>query len=136
MRGFESSVGLSQSRFQGPGKDDFKQQALKKGLLNEVKEALAAERLQCKPIHGHDIPLIQLQSKTREKVGLGGAEIVEVENLDNVATYIENEDMQNNKLKDEASILDMLLPTQLKAPTMTFIETEEISDDVFSSKST
>ena len=102
--------------------------------MNGVKEALAAERLQCKPIQGHDIPLIQLQTNTREKVGLGGAEIIEVEQLDNIKTYIENENIQNNKLKEEASVLDMLLPTQLKAPTMQFLETEELDLNTYQEK--
>ena len=95
----------------GPGKDDFKTQALKKGLLTDAKEALVAERLQCKPIQGHDLPLSSLQSAVREQVGLGGAELIEVENLESIAAEKYAEASNSNKLKDEASVLEMLLPT-------------------------
>ena len=44
-------------------------------------------------------------------MGLGGAEIVEVENLDNFQTLVENNDIESNKLKDQRSVLNMLLPT-------------------------
>ena len=44
-------------------KDDFKTTALKKGLLNDTKGALAAEKLHCRPIQGHDLPLSALTMK-------------------------------------------------------------------------
>ena len=42
-------------------KTDFKSQAIKNSLIDNVKLALVAERLDCKPIHGHDIPLSLLK---------------------------------------------------------------------------
>ena len=71
-----------------PLKEDFKTTALKRGLLDDAKGALVAERLQCKPIQGHDLPLSQLglrqSAASAAKVGMGGALLVEVENMDKV----------------------------------------------------
>ena len=50
-------------------------------MLDDVKEALAAEKLDCRPIKGHDYPLGQPVNHS-SKVGLGGAQIVEVMNMD------------------------------------------------------
>ena len=49
-------------------------------MLDDVKEALAAEKLDSKPIRGHDYPLGK--QPDRGQVGLGGAQIVEVLNMD------------------------------------------------------
>lgn len=54
---------------------DKKTQALHADLLDNVKVALAAERLDCKPVRGVDLPL--------QSMGVGG-ELMEVENLDRV----------------------------------------------------
>ena len=35
----------------------LKRQDLEQGLMDDVKEALAAEKLDCKPIKGHDFPM-------------------------------------------------------------------------------
>ena len=54
-------------------------------MLDDVKEALAAEKLDCKPIKGHDYPLGALNNRggmEQKRVGLGGAQIVEVMNMD------------------------------------------------------
>ena len=81
----DSSLGMSMG---GPTRDDFKTTALKKGLLNDAKGALVAEKLQCRPIQGHDLPLSSLNMKqvtsSTQKLGMGGAQLVEVENLDKV----------------------------------------------------
>ena len=44
-------------------------------MLDDVKEALAAEKLDCKPIKGHDFPLSSLNrgGVEQKRVGLGGA---------------------------------------------------------------
>lgn len=41
--------------------DDFKTKAIKKGLMEDVKMTMLANKLQCKPIEGHDIPMQELQ---------------------------------------------------------------------------
>ena len=56
-------------------------------MLDDVKEALAAEKLDCRPIKGHDIPISSLNNRGgmeqhNQRVGLGGAQIVEVMNMD------------------------------------------------------
>ena len=54
-------------------------------MLDDVKEALAAEKLDCKPIKGHDYPLSSINNRggvEQKRVGLGGAQIVEVMNMD------------------------------------------------------
>ena len=53
-------------------------------MLDDVKEALAAEKLDCRPIKGHDYPLSQANRGAlgKKQVGLGGAQIVEVMNMD------------------------------------------------------
>ena len=54
-------------------------------MLDDVKEALAAEKLDCRPIKGHDYPLGQANRGSalgQHRVGLGGAQIVEVMNMD------------------------------------------------------
>lgn len=51
-------------------------------MLDDVREALAAETLDCKPIKGHDYPLGGGQGVGGAKVGLGGAQLVEVLNMD------------------------------------------------------
>ena len=45
-------------------------------MLDDVKEALAAEKLDCKPIKGHDYPLSSINNRggvEQKRVGLGGA---------------------------------------------------------------
>ena len=44
---------------QGRSKEDLQTQTLKATMLDDVKEALAAEKLDCRPIKGHDFPLGQ-----------------------------------------------------------------------------
>lgn len=95
-------------------------------MLDDVKEALAAERLDCRPIRGHDYPLGQ--ENQRRRVGLGGAELVEVGNMDRFDPGLDA-NTQKAKLNDDQKILQMLLPTQLKAPEMVFLEEEDISDE-------
>ena len=54
-------------------------------MLDDVNEALAAEKLDCRPIKGHDYPLSQANrggAPGQGRVGLGGAQIVEVMNMD------------------------------------------------------
>ena len=51
-------------------------------MLDDVNEALAAEKLDCRPIKGHDYPLNQANRGAPGRVGLGGAQIVEVMNMD------------------------------------------------------
>ena len=81
----DSSLGIGMS-MGGQKGDDFKTAALKKGLLTDTKGALVAERLQCRPIQGHDLPLskLNMQQQSFQKVGMGGAQLVEIENLDKV----------------------------------------------------
>ena len=85
-QGFGESLSLSMN--EPATKEDFKTQALKKGLLNDTKGALAAEKLHCRPIQGHDLPLSALNMRqstsSRQKLALGEAQLVEVEHLDKV----------------------------------------------------
>ena len=99
---------------------------IKASMLDDVNEALAAERLDCRPIRGHDFPLGQ--EKQRERVGLGGAELVEVGNLDRFDPGLDA-NPQKAKLNDDDKLLQMLLPSQLKAPEMAFIEEDDIADE-------
>ena len=78
-------------------------------MLDDFNEAHTAEVLDCRPIRGVDLPM--KQNQRNKNVGLGGAEIVEVLNMDQFM----NPHPQKAELGDEA-ILQMLLPTQLKAP--------------------
>ena len=49
----------SQYQNQGRSKEDIQTQTLKQTMLDDVKEVLAAEKLDCRPIKGHDYPLSQ-----------------------------------------------------------------------------
>ena len=60
-KNLESSYNLKSN--QQPAREDFKTTALKKGLLDDAKGALVAEKLQCKPIQGHDLPLSALSMR-------------------------------------------------------------------------
>jgi len=74
MTGFGNNpIGSLDPMSVGRDKDDFKTKSIKKALIDDVKGALVAERLQCKPIHGHDLPLSAVQSHTQNRVGTGGA---------------------------------------------------------------
>ena len=97
-------------------------------MLDDVKEALAAERLDCKPIKGHDYPMGQQVRGRGQKVGLGGAELVEVLQMDTFNPALDP-NPQKAKLSDDEKILEMLLPTQLKAPQMVFIEEADIGTE-------
>ena len=44
--------------------DDFRTRALKKTLAQDIQMTMLAQKLQCKPIEGHDIPLSELQRQT------------------------------------------------------------------------
>lgn len=63
-------------------------------LLGDIKASLMAEKFQCKPVDGHDVPLL----------GSNKAKIVEVENID--STWHAN----TNELREPEKILQMLLP--------------------------
>lgn len=124
----DSSLGMNMG---GPTRDDFKTTALKKGLLNDAKGALVAEKLQCRPIQGHDLPLSSLSMKqvtsSTQKLGMGGAQLVEVENLDKVQMPELPE--PGPPLPESELILRSLLPNQLKAPSMVFIEEEDLNNE-------
>ena len=64
-------IGESMSLSANEPKENFKTTALKKGLLDDTKGALAAEKLQCRPIQGHDLPLsaLNMRQNTSSKVG-------------------------------------------------------------------
>ncbi len=47
----------------GTAPEDFKTKAIKKSLLHDVRQTVLANKLQCKPIEGHDIPLTVLDRK-------------------------------------------------------------------------
>lgn len=96
-------------------------------MLDDVREALVAETLDCKPIKGHDYPLGG-QVAGGSKVGLGGAQLVEILNMDKFECPLDPHP-QKSKLSDDQVLLQMLLPTQLKAPEMAFIEEEDIHDE-------
>ena len=49
-------------------------------MLDDFNEAHTAEVLDCRPIRGVDLPM--KQNQRNKNVGLGGAEIVEVLNMD------------------------------------------------------
>lgn len=70
-------------------------------LLENVKFALAAEMLDCKPIRGVDLPL-QL---------MGTGELLEVEQLDRLETV--HVQLPPLRLDDNEKVLAMLLPSQL-----------------------
>ena len=105
-------------------------QTIKASMLDDVKEALAAERLDCRPIRGHDFPMSQINqpNKQKDRVGLGGAELVEVMNLDRFDAGLDS-NPQKARLNDDEKLLQMLLPQQLKAPEMAFIEEDDINDE-------
>lgn len=52
--------GLPQHLSAGPSNEDYKTKHLKRALQTEVSTALLAQRIQCKPIEGHDMPLLDL----------------------------------------------------------------------------
>ena len=81
---------------------DRKTQALQSNLLDDVKVALAAERLDCKPIRGVDLPLLN-------SGGMGTGELVEVSNLDRIETV--NVRPPPLRLDDDSKSLAMLLPS-------------------------
>ena len=37
--------------------DDFKVKAIKKNLVEDIKMTMMANKIQCKPIEGHDFPM-------------------------------------------------------------------------------
>ena len=105
-------------------------------MLDDVKEALAAEKLDCKPIKGHDFPLASKNvSKNQQKVGLGGAELVEVVNMDTFNLTLDP-NPQKAELTDHDKMLQMLLPSQLKAPKMAFLDEDDINGEDMLRKST
>lgn len=72
---------------------------VQENLLDDVKMALAAEKLDCKPIRGVDLPLLSAPS------GM----LVEVEELETfVSVPLQAAPM---RLNDEDKIFAMLLPT-------------------------
>lgn len=62
------------------------------------------------------------------QVSQGGAQLVEVLNIEKFECPL-NGNPQKAKLSDDQVILQMLLPTQLKAPEMAFIDEEDIKDE-------
>ena len=128
-KNLESSYNLKSN--QQPAREDFKTTALKKGLLDDAKGALVAEKLQCKPIQGHDLPLSALSMRQSTgsvgKVGMGGAMLVEVENMDKV--QLPQLPEPGPPLPDSELILRSLLPTSLQAPTMNFIEESDLMNE-------
>lgn len=98
----------NQFQNQGRSKEDIQTQTLKATMLDDVKEALAAEKLDCRPIKGHDFPLGQnhmvgSRSQQQNRVGLGGAQIVEVMNMDRFEGY--DPHPQKAKINDDQMIL-------------------------------
>jgi hypothetical protein len=92
-----------------------------------VRTAIVAERLQCKPIHGHDLPLSALQGSQNAQ----NAVLLEVEHLD----HVESEPIKAPPvLDDDQKILSMLLPQSLKQPEMVFIEEEDLDSQTFEKK--
>ena len=80
-------------------------------MLEDVREALAAEILDCKPIMGHDYPLTEgAGQNNRNRIGLGGAELVEVLHMDGFQAALDPHP-QKAKLSDDQILLQMLLPT-------------------------
>ena len=78
---------------------------------------MLTNKLQCKPIEGHDLPLKELEKQLKGvKIGETQAELIEIE----VMEYVPNE------IKETDEILSMLLPNQLKKGTMNFIEVEDL----------
>ena len=64
-----------------------------------------------------------------EQVGFGGAEVMEVLHMDKFEQLDKNPQKQKIQNDDEL-ILQMLMPSQLKAPEMAFIEETDIEDEV------
>lgn len=92
-------------------------------MLENVKYALAAEMLDCKPIRGVDLPINSL----------GTGELLEVENLERLdSVHIQAPPI---RLDDHEKVLAMLLPSQLKAPQAFFIEEADL-DATFERKQT
>lgn len=91
--------------------------------MDNVKCALAAERLDCKPIRGIDLPLARNAN----------VHLLEVEHLDRLEVVpIQPPPM---RLDDEDKILAMLMPEQLKAPSSFFLEEADL-DIGFEKKNT
>ena len=75
--------------------DDLKTKTLKNALQTEVSNAMLAQKLQCRPIEGHDIPLAQLQQDIQ-----GSSALLEVEVIEKI----------ENEISDSEQLLSMLLP--------------------------
>jgi len=95
---------------QGVAKEDLQTQTIKASMLDDIKEALAAEKLDCRPIKGHDYPLSAHNLRGKDRVGLGGAQLVEVLDLDRFDPGLDP-DRQKARLNDDEKLLQMLLPT-------------------------
>lgn len=91
--------------------------------MDDVKMAMLANRLQCKPIEGHDIPFADIQRAIQgERSGLQSvnkAQLLDVQNI---------ESMSGNEITNGEQILQMLMPGQLKKNTMEFLDVEDIRD--------
>ena len=76
-----------------------------------------AHKLQCKPIEGYDIPLSELQKQLQnQQTGETKAKLLEIENIEGI----------QQEISDTEEILSMLMPNQLKKPSMQFLEVEDI----------
>jgi len=115
-----ASAGRNELRAFSAGKPN----GLQAELLDNVKFALAAERLDCRPIRGVDLPL---------KSNATTALLVEVEQLDRLETV--NLQPPPLRLTDEDKIFAMLLPSQLSAPSTFFLEETDL-DVTFEQKHT
>ena len=87
---------------QGPSNEDYKTKALKRALVTEVSQAFLAQKLQCRPIEGHDLPLgeLQRQQLARQREEGVSAEVIDIENIEEIPCEIQQAD----------DILSMLLP--------------------------
>ncbi|CDW91304.1 UNKNOWN [Stylonychia lemnae] len=100
--------------------DDNKTRILKKTLASDIQMSVLAQKIQCKPIEGHDLPISELQRKTLSDLDGSStqkAQLITVENLNS---------LYPNEIKPEEQILSMLLPNQLKKNTMEFLDIEDI----------
>ena len=101
-----------------PSNEDYKTKALKRALVTEVSQAFLAQKLQCRPIEGHDMPLGELQRQLqRQAHGETQAQIIEVQNIESIPCEIPEAD----------DILSMLMPNSLRKATMHFIEVEDLT---------
>ena len=79
---------------------------------------MLAQKLDCRPIEGHDLPLGDLQKSLHSSALAKGHVLLEVQNIEST----------ENEIKESEKILTMLMPNQLKANTMEFLEVSDIRE--------